>query len=88
MELAGREVGHLVAEDFLEESVGGGFEMSRDPNEAEVGVAAAEAPRQARAPLDAALRVEVGDVPEAEPAVEGFDQVRREVGVGGHGGKG
>jgi hypothetical protein len=78
MELAGREVGHLVAEDFQEESVGGGFEayeMSRDADEAPVGIAAAEAPGQAGAPLDAALPFEVGDVPETEPAIEGFGQV-------------
>jgi hypothetical protein len=75
MELAGREVGHLVAEDFQEESVGGGFEMRRDADEAPVGIAAAEAPGQAGAPLDAALPFEVGDVPETEPAIEGFGQV-------------
>jgi hypothetical protein len=63
VELVRREVGHLVAEDFQEESIGGGFETykgSRDADEAAVGIAAAEAPRQARAPLDAALRFEMG----------------------------
>jgi hypothetical protein len=39
VELAGREVGHFVAEDFLEKSVGGGFsfEVRRDADEALVG---------------------------------------------------
>jgi hypothetical protein len=77
-----------VAEDFLEESVGSGFEIRRDADEALVGIAAAEATGQARAPLDAALGFEVGDVPEVEPAVEGLDEVRGEAGVRGHGGKG
>jgi len=72
VELAGREVCHLVAEDFLEKSVGSGFEMRRDADEASVRIAAAEAPGQARAPLDAALGFEVRDVPEVEPAVEGM----------------
>jgi hypothetical protein len=43
VELAGREVGHLVAEDFLEKSVGGGFQIRGDPDQASVGIAAAEA---------------------------------------------
>jgi hypothetical protein len=30
VELAGREVGHLVAEDLLEKSVGGAFEVRGD----------------------------------------------------------
>ncbi len=75
MELASREVGHLVAEDFLEKSVRGAFEtfetfeafeafeafeVRRDADEAPVRIAAAEASRQARAPLDAALGFEVG----------------------------
>jgi hypothetical protein len=79
VELAGREVGHLVSEDFLEESVGGGFEMSGYADEAAVGVAAAEASGQARAPLDSAHDIEVGDIPEVEPAVEGLHEVRGEV---------
>ena len=44
VELAHGEVGHFVAEDFLEESVGSTFELGGDANEAAVGVAAAEAP--------------------------------------------
>ena len=82
VELAGGEVGHFVAEDFLEKFVGGGFEAyegRRDADEALVRVAAAKASGQARAPLDAAFRSEVRDVPEAEPAVEGLDKVRGEV---------
>jgi hypothetical protein len=73
VELAGREVGHLVAEDFREKCIGGGFfEVRRDADEALVRIAPTEAPRQAWAPLDAASGIEVGDVPEVEPAVEGI----------------
>jgi hypothetical protein len=88
VELAGGEVGHLVAEDFLEKSVGGAFEMRREADEAAVGIAAAEAPREARAPLDATLGVELRYRPEAEPVVEGFGQMRGEGRIGRHGGKG
>jgi hypothetical protein len=91
VELAGREVGHLVAEDFLEKSVGGGFEtfeIRRDADEALVRIAPAEASRQARAPLDAAFGFEVGDIPEVEPTVEGLDEVRGEAGMRGHGREG
>jgi len=88
VELAGREVGHLVAEDFLEEPVGGGFEVRGDADEASVGIAAAEASGEARAPLDAAFGLEVGDVPEAKPAVEGLAKGIGEAGRRGHGREG
>jgi hypothetical protein len=87
VELAGGEVGHLVAENFLEKSLGGALEMRRETDEAAVGITAAEASRQARAPLDTALHFEMGDLPEAEPVVEELGQVRGEAGVCGHGGK-
>jgi hypothetical protein len=70
VELADREVRHLVAEDLAQESVRGPLEVGGDANEPSVRIAAAERRRETRAPLDAAPRVEVGDVPEVEPAVE------------------
>jgi hypothetical protein len=87
VELAGGEVGHLVAENLLEKSVGGTFEMRRETDEAAVGIAAAEASREARAPLDATLGVELRYRPEAEPVAEGFGEMRGEAGLGRHGGK-
>jgi hypothetical protein len=87
VELSHGEVRHLVAEDFLEEAVGGGLEVGGDADEAAVGIAAAEAPRQARAPLDAASRFEIGDAPEAEPALQLFPQGRGKVGGRFHGRK-
>ncbi len=88
MELARREVRHLVAEDFLEECVGGGLEVGGNADEALVRIAAAEASGQARASLDAALGIELRDVPKVEPVVEGLDQVRGKVGRRGHGREG
>jgi hypothetical protein len=70
VELAGREVGHFVAEDFLEKSVGGGFEVRGDADKALVGIAAAEAPRQARRDLDSGLGGEVRGLPGLEPVVK------------------
>ena len=71
MKLAGREVGHLVAEDFLEKSVGGGFfEVRRDADEALVGIAAAEASGQARRDLDSGLGGEARGFPGLEPVVK------------------
>jgi len=43
VELARGEVGELVAEDFIEESVFGFFEEGGEADEAALGIAAAEA---------------------------------------------
>jgi hypothetical protein len=77
-----------MAEDFLEKSIRSAFEMGGDADEPPIRIAPAEASRQARAPLDAAPRFEVGHVPEAKPPVQGFDQVRGKAGARRHGRRG
>jgi hypothetical protein len=85
VELAGGEVGELVAEDFVEEAVVGARDVGGDADEVAVGVATAEGAGEARGELDAGLVGEVGGVPGVEPAMERGAGLVREREIGGHG---
>jgi hypothetical protein len=88
VELADREMGHLVAEHFPEERSARTLQMRRDANEVLLGIAPGEASGEPRAPLDATRGFEVGDFPEVKPALEAVVQGIGETGLGVHGREG
>jgi hypothetical protein len=88
VELADREMSHLVAEDFLENCVGGGFQVGGDADKALVRVAAAKASGQATGDLDSRFGGEAGSLPGPEPAVKGSIGLRGNREIVAHGDEG